>query len=248
MTPILGGSPSFHRRQGLLVLALLLGTTSFLQAGIPPSAEPPSALMRWWNHLARHRVQVQTDEQGTLITESGWGGHDRTYQRARDAEGRTRESYWEKGQAKPVDENVRRWVDATLLGAHQQPPAPPDPPAPPTPPVPPPPPIFRAGEAGQAALNQVQNDPRLLALVGSPISLDPKAKGSLTTWAPGEPHGWHLFSPTGGAKAVLTLFLSGPRGGALLHVVGERKGSTWTFSRLEAQSNQGGPQVNLLSR
>jgi hypothetical protein len=114
--------------------------------------------------------------------------------------------------------------------------------------MPPAPQAFAPGEAGQAALQRVQNDSRLIALLGTPIVMDAKAEGSLTTWGPGEPHGWALFSARGGAAAHLTLFLHGPSGAALLHAKGERQGAEWTFSRLEAQSSQGGPLLNLLAR
>jgi hypothetical protein len=85
-------------------------------------------------------------------------------------------------------------------------------------------------------------------MLGSPITMDAKAKGSITTWGPGEPHGLRLFSSKGGAEADLTLFLYGPKGSALLHAQSERKGTDWSFSKLEAQSSQGGPLLNLLSR
>jgi hypothetical protein len=83
--------------------------------------------------------------------------------------------------------------------------------------------------------------------VGTPITLDAKAKGFRTTWAPGEPHGWTLFSAKGGEKADLTLFVYGPSGAAHLHAVGQRTGTEWTFSKLEAQPSQGGPLLNLLA-
>ena len=250
---LLQGAPSrpFRRWLCLLPMALLLGSSLGLQAAPQAPSEPSSALMRWWRSLARHQVQVQTDDQGTLITESGWGGRDRTYQIAKDAKGQTHESYRERGQVKPVDEAVRHWAEAMIREAQQVPTIQPLPPLPPVSSVPPAPPVphaFAPGEAGQEALRSVQNDARLIAMVGTPITMDANAKGSLKTWAQGEPHGLHLFSPTGGAKANLTLFVYGPKGGALLHVEGERTGTEWTFSKLEAQSSQGGPVLNLLSK
>jgi len=243
-----------RRRLTHLTLTLALGAGMGLQASVretPGQAAPQtlpessSALQRWWRSLSKPRVSVQADDQGTLIVESGWGRPERVYQVVKDAEGRTHESYRENGQLRPVDEAVRRWADATVRASQQTPPIPP---VPPIPPPPPPMPTFGPGEAGQAALDKVQGDPRLRALLGTPIAMDAKAKGSLTTWAPGEPHGLHLFSPKGGAKADLTLFLHGSKGSALLYLRGERSGSRWSFTRLEVQSNQGGPPLNLLSQ
>jgi len=236
-----------------LALALALGTGMGLQSSVqetpgqaasPTSPESSSALKRWWRSLSKSRVSVKADDQGTLIVESGWGRPERVYQIVKDAEGRTHESYRENGQLRPVDEAVRRWADATVRASQQTPPIPP---VPPVPPPPPPTHTFGPGEAGKAALEKVQGDPRLRALLGTPIAMDAKAKGSLTTWAAGEPHGLHLFSPKGGAKADLTLFLHGPNGSALLYLRGETSGSAWSFSRLEAQSIQGGPRLNLLT-
>lgn len=229
----------------LLPLALVLCSNLSLQAAPQPPFEPSSGLMRWWRSLARHQVHVQADDQGTLITESGWGGLDRTYQVAKDAEGRIHEGYWEKGQAKPIDATVRSWAETLIRESRQGPPIPPVPPPPPAPPVPP---TFTSGEAGQVAMQRIQGDARLIAMLGSPITMDAKAKGSITTWGPGEPHGLRLFSLKGGAEADLTLFLTGPKGSALLHVQSERKGTEWCFSKLEAQSSQGGPLLNLLSK
>lgn len=235
----------FPRKLCLLPLAVILCSGLCLHAAPQPPLEPSSGLMRWWRSLARHQVHVQTDDQGTLITESGWGGLDRTYQTAKDAAGRTHEGYWEKGQAKPVDAAVRSWAETMIRESRQVPPIPPVPPLQPVPPVPP---TFTPGEAGQAALQRVQDDPRLIAMLGSPITMDAKAKGSITTWGPGEPHGLRLFSLKGGTEADLTLFLTGPKGSALLHARSERKGAEWSFSRLEAQSSLGGSLLNLLSK
>lgn len=234
-----------HRWLFVLPVALLLGSGLELQATPPP--KPPSALLRWWRSLARHEVHVQTDDHGTLITESGRGGLDRTYQIAKDAEGHTHESYWEKGQAKPVDEAVRGWADTLIRESRRVPPVPPLPPPPPAPPAPPAPLAFQPGEAGQAALRRVENDARLIALVGTPMTLDARAKGSLSTWGPGEPQGLRFFSLKSGAKADLTLLLNGPKGSAILHAKGRRTGTEWTFSQLDVQPSPGGPQLNLLS-
>jgi hypothetical protein len=192
---------------------------------------------------------VQTDDQGTLITETGWSGPERVYRVVKDAEGRTHESYRENGQPRPVDEAVRRWAEATLLASRWKPPMPPVPPQPPPPPPAPPTPSGESLlEPAGAAFGRAQAEARLIALVGTPITREPQVRGSIRTWGPGEPHGFHLFSPAGGARTDVTLVLHGPRGSALLHAQGERRGSEWHFSRLEAQPSLGGPPLNLVTK
>lgn len=244
--------------QGWLLLPLFFAASSSLPlqarpqqaAGAQSNQAPPpsSALMRWWKGLARHHVDVKEGDQGSFITESGWGIPERVYRITKDAEGRSHESYTENGQAKPVDEVVRRWAEATIQASHRSAPVPPEPPIPPVPPLPPTPPAFGKSETGQTFLRAIENDPRLANLLGSPLSVDELTRGSVTTWAPGEPHGFHLFSPTGGAKADVLASIHGPKGSAHLRAIGERKGTAWTFSRLEAQPSQGGARLNLLAK
>ena len=236
-----------HQGWLLLPLCLALGASLHLQAmpqQTPGQATPPSssALMRWWNGLGRHHMDVKTDDKGTLITESGWGIPERVYRITRDADGHVKETYAENGKAKPVDDAVHRWAEATLQASNRPIPVPPAPPAPPAPPT------FGQSEAGQAVLRAIQNDSRLIAQLGAPLNLDAQIKGSITTWAPGEPHGLHLYSPTGGAKADVTVAIHGPKGSAMVRAVGERKGREWSFSRLEVQPENGGSRLNLLTR
>lgn len=228
------------------------------EAGAPTSSQAPlpasSALKRWWQRMGRHHVILKTDEQGTLLIEAGGGLPERIYRASREADGRFRESYQENGEAKPVDEAVRGWAQATLQAARQAvppPPAPPPPPepppAPPAPPAPPVPPPFGTSETGQSLLRAVQNDPRVATLLGTPTALGDTPKGSITSWAKGEPHGFHLFSAAAGAKVDIAVPIQGPKGSALLRVTGTRSGDQWRFSRLEVEP-LGGPPLNLLAR
>jgi hypothetical protein len=67
------------------------------------------------------------------------------------------------------------------------------------------------------------------------------------TWEKGEPHGFSLFASTSGMEVELKVPISGPKGAALLAVKAQKGESDWIFSKLEAQSNQGGPRLNLLA-
>jgi len=191
-------------------------------------------------------VEVLTDEHVTRITEYGWGGLDRSYQAFKDPDGHFHEGYWERGQAKPMDAAARHWVEAALRAARQAPTIPNAPP--PIPPPRPTPPPFGPGEAGQEALQRVRNDARVIAMLSTPLTLDPKAKGSLQTWGPGDPPGFALFASGREAKADLTLTLHGPKGTALLLAKGERRRGTWSFSRLAIEPGPGGHPLDLLSR
>jgi len=246
---------SAHPGWLLLPLCLALGSGHPLRAthqepslsGSQTAPPASSALMRWWRGLGRHHLAIQTDGPVTRITEAGWGRPDRVYQVTRNSDGHSLESFAENGMARPVTDEVRRWAEA-IQAAHASTPVPPAPPAPPEPPPPPPVPVFSQSEAGQSLLRVLQQDTRLRALLGSPISLDALLKGSTTSWGPGEPHGFRLFSPTGGATMDVAVSLHGPKGSASLRAIGERRGGDWTYSRLEAQPGQGGAPINLLSK
>lgn len=183
------------------------------------------------------------DDRATTVIESGNGGPERTYQSWKDAAGTTHDAYWEDGLARPMTSAVQQWAAARIQEART---VPPPPPVPPVPPVPPLPHAFWPGEAGEAAFRQVQHHARLLEHLGSPASLSPTATGSLHTWGRGEPMGWRHFTTQEGAAADLTLLLTGPQGSATLHVKGERRGSVWTFSRLDLLPSSGPKPVNLL--
>lgn len=248
---------TLHPFNWILPVALLVGSVTAMaqdrsSAAVSAKAEKLTPFRTWMRSLGLSR-QIASDDRGILITESSLVGPRRSYQKWKDATGREFEVYQEKGQVKPVDAEVKAWVESALReGVPPPPPAPPSPP--PVPDVPPIPSLSDSRQAwsdsewGRAILARVQSDAHLAAMLGSPISM---ARGDglahINTWEKGEPHGFSLFSPTGGMDVELNVSISGPKGAVLLAVKAQKRESEWTFSKLETQPSQGGSCLNLLS-
>ncbi len=233
----------------VLPATLILGTLCLVAIPRGGRSSPgPSSASTWgqWWKAPGSNLKTHSDDQGASILETNWGRPIRSYRRWTDSEGRIQEHYEEQGVAKPVDEQVRSWVDATLKQA--KPPIPPNPPTPPEPPAPPEPPPFGRTEAGQEILNRVQNDLRLVAMVGSPMQASPTFEGRLHHWGPGEPHGSTLLSRLSGIDVDVSIPVSGPKGAAVVHAKGQFKQGLWTFSVLDARSPQNGTHLDLLSK
>ena len=219
-----------HRFSWLLMTGLALcsiGAATRIGGGAAPSG-----LLSWWRGLDEPHRFVQADDQGTLIKESDWNGTRRSYHIWKDADGRSEETYEENGAARPVDANVKLWAQSVLHDSRHLPPVPP---------------MSELEQASQEILPSVQDDPRLVAMLGAPIVAASKPKGSISTWERGEPHLRALFPLSGGAQTEFWISLSGPRGDALLHAKGEREAAQWSLSELTAQPSQGGVVLNLLT-
>lgn len=242
----------------ILPATLLVGSFAAMaqdrpKPAVSPRAEPLSPFRLWMRSLGLSRHTI-SDDRGILVTESSLVGPRRSYQKWKDGLGNELEIYLENGQANPIDEGVRGWVETALREGAA--PAPPTPPALPEVPSLPPMPShsdsrqsFSDSEWGRVILNRVQGDGRLAAILGSPLSTPPwEGRVHINTWEKGEPHGFSLFSPAGGIEVELLIPISGPKGAALLAVKVQKRESDWTFSKLEAQPSQGGPRLNLLAK
>lgn len=233
---------SIRRFAGGLGLALLS-----LPVAAQPAPPSSSALGRWWRARGPIGIRITSDERGLVLLESGRGQPERVYQTWKDARGEAHEAYWEDGAAKPVDAPIHAWAHARLQEAERVPtplaaPVPPEPPAPPQPPLPKP---LTPGEAGAAALSRAQQNLHLQTTLGSPITIGATAQGCVETWSAGEPKGWLHFTHQAGATVDLTFALEGPKGRALLHAKGGRRGAVWTFTVLDLLP-PGGARLNLL--
>lgn len=211
-----------------------------LTAGAPPST---------WSRLWRSpglTLKTLSDEHGVQITETNWGKPLHSYRMWRDDEGSLHESYEEKGVAKPIDDQVRLWIQATLKRA--EPPTPPPPPAPPEPPQPPAPPDLDQVAMGQEILKRIQSDAGLVVMVGVPMQAAPTFEGSIHRWGPSKPSESALFSRFSGMDVDVKIPVSGPKGAAVVHAKGRLKHGQWAFSALDAKSSQSGMKLDLLSK
>jgi hypothetical protein len=184
----------------------------------PSAATRPStadttaqAMPHWWNTVG-HAVRI-TDTVD---------GHRREYRSWVDLNGRPHESYTVDERPAPIDAQVRRWLAiARTPPAPPAPPPPPPPPAVPVPPAPPPPPRIEDTPAYTAAMALVQQDARVSAMLGAPIT-----------------------SVTGPCSLdsdafQCSIMLSGPRGIAKLQANGRRNAGQWRYSRLEIVPERG---------
>lgn len=93
---------------------------------------------------------------------------------------------------------------------------------------------FAQSDVYRQAIQKAQADPRVVELLGSPIT-----RGSLTSGS---------ISTTGDAsgEADLSIAISGPKGSACLYASGKLHAGIWTFGTLEVDPKNGQPRVNLL--
>jgi hypothetical protein len=253
MKPIQSSRASGTMKQAwIFPAALIFGTLCAVAMPRPSAAssephvgETPTTWDSWWRAPGLN-LKTRSDEHGIQITETNWGRPLHAYQLRKDPDGRIHETYEEEGIAKPIDDHVRLWIEATLKRA--EPPTPPAPPLPPEPPEPPAPPAFDRSAAGREILMRIQNDARLVAMVGTPMQAAPTIEGAIHQWGPGEPSGSTLLSRISGIEVDVTVSISGPKGAATVHAKGQLKQGQWTFSALDAQATQSGMHLDLLSQ
>lgn len=214
-----------HRPRLIAPLALLAiacsGALFAAQVGHPlaaaaaPAATAPApavpASPHWWNTLG-HAVHIIDDASG----------HRREYRQWADFSGRPHESYTVDDHPAPIDAQVRQWLAIAMTPP--APPAPPPPPVvppPPAPPRPPLPPRIENTQAYRTAVSLVEQDARVTARLGSPIT---SVADSCS-----------LDSDT----FECTITLSGSRGTARLQAKGQRLDGRWQYSRLEVVPEHG---------
>lgn len=165
-------------------------------------------------------------------------GVKRSYHKQVSLFGKVTETYTENGQPKPIDGNVRAWIQQVQTAV---PSLPPEPPSPPTPPAPP---AWQDTTVFKEALQQAQSDGRMKALLGAPLVQGTDVHGLMHTWGPSDIHSLWGILPSG-SKADLKIPVSGPNGSAILHVSGRRMSGPWRFSKLDLVPAQG-DSLNLL--
>ena len=84
----------------------------------------------------------------------------------------------------------------------------------------------------KGALRRAQDDPRVVAALGSPV------EGGL--WVKGNIH----FDANSGGNAELTFPIHGPKGKAMEHAVATYENRQWTYETLTVQP-EGGPKIDL---
>ncbi|HYC73387.1 M56 family metallopeptidase [Brevundimonas sp.] len=160
-------------------------------------------------------LHVRASTQGPLgpgdFREISAGGVDkqRFYRESLDLEGRRTEAYWENGQARPIDADVRNWI-AEVSRLSLTPPAPH-----PVQPVEP--------AAYDALLAMMAAHPAVVARLGSPAV------------ATARPEGGNLRLGDGGGEADLRIPMAGPKGAATIQVEAELVRGGWVLRRLDVR-------------
>jgi len=92
---------------------------------------------------------------------------------------------------------------------------------------------IKSSDIYKGALSRAQNDPRVIAALGSPIKSGFFLSGNVNV------------NNTNGT-ADITFPISGPKGKASVHAVGTRDSGGWHYSELTATPENGAP-INLMS-
>jgi len=130
----------------------------------------------------------------------------RHYRGSKDAQGRLTETYSEGGTARPIDANVRAWIDRVSR-----------------PVVIPPPPDPRQIERSvefQALVARIGAHPDVAARLGAPVAMTSR------------PVSGNVRLGDGDGNADIHIELSGPKGRATIAVEAGMRGGTWALERL----------------
>ena len=86
----------------------------------------------------------------------------------------------------------------------------------------------------QEAVTRAQNDPRVIAALGTPIKPSYFFSGSIST-------------RNGNSDAKFEIPLRGPKGQGLLHIAGTKTGSKWEYNRMTV-TLKSGTEIDLLTK
>jgi hypothetical protein len=92
---------------------------------------------------------------------------------------------------------------------------------------------IKSSDVYKGALSRAQNDPRVIAALGSPITPGFFISGNVNVTA-------------SGGNADITFPIKGPNGKGNVHAVATRDSSGWHYSELTATPQNGSP-INLMS-
>jgi beta-lactamase regulating signal transducer with metallopeptidase domain len=163
------------------------------------------------------------------LTESSLLGGDRVYRQSINADGKVTETYTVDGKPTKIDAATRVWITRMhIAAATDAPPPPPAPPAPPpplaAPPLPPPPPLppsMTRTAPYRAAVQGLQQEEAVIAMVGSPV-----VGGEVSEYS-------HLTED----HADLTFVVSGPKGKANVRARMKLQAGVWHVSNLDLEGN-----------
>ena len=253
ITHVLSGPPRKQNWWAPGALLLLLCSGGLVAMAV----EPPQRLL----------TNLKTDASSTgpltpgnyrEFTATYLADKQRYYRISMDSQGKVEEVYKEDGVVKPVNDQVRGWLDGmsnmsamstTALPPLPALPATPATPAtlaipampampgmsrPPLPPLPPAPPQVSDSTEFKAMMSAIEADGRLVALTGLPLKAEEKSfHGSIHTWGARDFHIWGIDDPVGGSADFVVSF-SGPKGRAKVAFKGKTvAGGTWKASKLD---------------
>ncbi len=195
-----------------------IGLTALLFTGVLLAAQATSSATEgsiadtasWWTSVG-NSTEIHDDSKGIH----------RVYRKWIDLSGNTHENFTVNGKATPIDRNMRQWLKDQLARAENMSP-PPIPPPPPAPPPPPEPPELTAenNPALRAAINAVQQDTAAVQKLGNAIVME--SIGGPT----------HISDD----EVSLSLVLSGSKGRANVHIVGEKTDGKWRYTTIDVSS------------
>ena len=203
-----------------------IGLTALLCSGVLLAAQATNSAKEgsiaetasWWSSVG-NSTEIHDDSDGIH----------RVYRKWIDLSGNTHESFTVNGKSTPIDGNMRQWLKEQQTRAANIPP-PPLPPLPPLPAAPPEPP-----EPPELPEITVENNAPLRAAVIA-IRQDATATNMLGNFI--------MMESIGGPSNIsddevsLSLVMSGSKGRADVHIVGEKQSGQWRYSTLDVSPRE----------
>ena len=94
---------------------------------------------------------------------------------------------------------------------------------------------MKASDAYQTAFDMAKDDPRVIAVLGKPISPGYFTSGSI-----------NVNGPSGDAE--LSIPISGPKGKGTIYLEATKSAGEWTYSKLEVELTESGKRIDLKAK
>lgn len=195
-----------------------IGLTVLLCSGVLLAAQATSSAKdgsiaetaSWWSSVG-NSTEIHDDSDGIH----------RVYRKWIDLSGNTHESFTVNGKSTPIDRNMRQWLKEQQTRAANIPP-PPLPPLPPPPQAPPAPPEITVENNAplRAAVIAIRQDATATNMLGNSIVMESIGGPS------------HIDDD----EVSLSLVMSGSKGRADVHIVGEKQNGQWRYSTIDVSS------------
>ena len=203
-----------------------IGLTALLCSGVLLAAQATNSAKEgsiaetasWWSSVG-NSTEIHDDSDGVH----------RVYRKWTDLSGNSHESFTVNGKSTPIDRNMRQWLkeQETRAANIPPPPLPPLPPLPAAPPEPPEPPelpeiTVENNAPLRAAVIAIRQDATATNMLGNSIVME----------SIGGP------SNISDDEVSLSLVMSGSKGRADVHIVGEKQSGQWRYSTLDVSPRE----------